>query len=291
MNDSAIHVGNQTAFSAANLLEPFQYALAEGFDAFEWFPDKKPSGLGWDSDDLDPATRTDIRQAARAKGMRLSVHAHSAANPLRANAFPLLLRELDLAEELGAVLLNLHLCPEDGLPAYARAVAPLLGQAAVRGLRLSIENTPATTPQQFNELFAAWRALELPVAACAGMCFDLGHANLCAATRNDYLAYLDQLDPQVPIIHVHVHENWGDADTHLPLFTGPAGADPRGIKSFLERLRRRRYSGSFILEQWPRPPSLLNDARKRLLEVWSAVCRAEGVTPGAPVLKDAPLAL
>ncbi len=39
-------IGNQTAFSAARFMEPFQYALANGFAAFEWFPDKKPDGAG-----------------------------------------------------------------------------------------------------------------------------------------------------------------------------------------------------------------------------------------------------
>src|SRR5947209_6292522 len=48
MSDSgSISIGNQTAFSAASLMEPFEYALANGFDAFEWFPDKKESGAGW----------------------------------------------------------------------------------------------------------------------------------------------------------------------------------------------------------------------------------------------------
>ena len=99
------------------------------------------------------------------------------------------------------------------------------------------------------------------------MCLDLGHANLCAATRNDYLQFVDRLASHVPIIHLHLHENYGDADTHLPLFTGPAGRDDAGIRGLLERLRRRRFSGSIILEQWPQPPSLLNQARDRLIRL------------------------
>ena len=114
----------------------------------------------------------------------------------------------------------------------------------------------------FNELFDRLGSTvpELP----AGMCLDIGHANLCTATRNDYLGFLDQLAEFVPIIHLHLHENWGDADTHLPLFTGPAAADPSGVVGLLERLRARKYNGSAILEQWPDPPALLVNARDHL---------------------------
>ena len=266
-----IFIGNQTAFTAASFLEPFEYALANGFDAFEWFSDKKPNGPGWDGADLSPGLRADIRRSAEAKGMRLSVHAHCAANPLRPDSIPTLMRDLELAEALGAVLVNLHLHTEAGVIAYARAAVPLLQRAAAGGLQVSIENTPQTTPQHFNELFAAWAAMDLPASVRVGMCFDLGHANLCPATRNDYLGYLDQLTPRVPIIHLHVHENRGDIDAHLPLFTGPAATDARGIVGFLERLRRRAYTGSFILEQWPQPPGLLNAARNRLRQLWSGM--------------------
>jgi sugar phosphate isomerase/epimerase len=101
-----------------------------------------------------------------------------------------------------------------------------------------------------------------------GMCLDLGHANLCAATRNDYLGFIDQLEPEVPIIHVHLHENWGDDDSHLALFTGPAGQDGAGLRGFVQRMKQRGFSGSVILEQWPQPPSLLNQARQGLLQLW-----------------------
>ena len=129
--------------------------------------------------------------------------------------------------------------------------------------------TPLTSPDDFNRLF---RRLEDSGLAPdqVGMCFDLGHANLWASTRNDYLLYLDRLEPYVPIIHVHAHENYGDSDTHLTLFTGPGRADELGILGFVSRLKARRFSGSVILEQWPHPRFLLNQARERLLRMFAA---------------------
>lgn len=268
MTDShSIRIGNQTAASARCFLDPFEYALANGFDAFEWFPDKKPDGRGWEGQDLDAAKRASIRKQAQAAGIRQSLHARWTANPLRTEALPLLFEDLELAKALGASLLNLHLYAESGVTIYAGALAPLLRRARESGLQVAIENTPETTPQQFNELFATLPPPKHPDQPTVGMCFDLGHANLCGATRNDYLGYLDQLAPWVPIIHLHVHENRGDTDSHLPLFTGPAAADDRGIRGFLDRLRRRRYQGSLILEQWPEPPSLLKQARDRLRQM------------------------
>jgi phosphoglucan,water dikinase len=260
-----VHIGNQTSFVVAPT-EPFDYALANGFDAFEWFPDKKP-GAGWDETDLTPTLRRQIRDAARARGMRSSVHARWQANPLQSDSYPLLWKDLELAHDLGAVLLNIHLSYEQGLPAYVAAIEPLARRTAEAGLQLAIENTPHHSPELFNNLFAALRRLDHFPTTHIGMCLDLGHANLCAATQNRYLDFVDRLDARVPLIHLHLHENWGDADSHLPLFTGPAGRDDAGIRGLVARLRQRNFSGSIILEQWPQPPTLLNQARDRLLEL------------------------
>ena len=261
-----IHIGNQTACWAATPLTPFDYAVANGFDAFEWFPDKKP-GAGWDESDLDAAQRQNIRETARAKKIRLSVHARWQANPLQPDSAPLFRKDIELARDVGAVLLNIHFYQEQGIAAFVEAIKPLIQQTAEAGLQLAIENTPYHSPEEFNELFAQLRKLKSISIAHVGMCLDLGHANLCAATRNDFLKFFDRLDPQLPLIHLHLHENWGDRDSHLPLFTGPSGRDESGIRGLMERILRRNFSGSIILEQWPQPPSLLNNARDRLMKL------------------------
>jgi phosphoglucan,water dikinase len=264
MELSRIRIGNQTASSAPALMVPFEYAVENGFDAFEWFPDRNSSGSGWDVGDVDSETRNRIRSTALRHDVRLSVHVPWQANPLKPEAQPLLHGSLDFAMEIGASLLNIHLYAEEGPDAYLSAIAQLTGRLPEAGIRLALENTPLTTPRHFNEFFARLRELQPPGADCVGMCLDIGHANLSASTRNDYLRYFGELDPRVPIIHLHAHENWGDRDSHLPMFTGPAGKDSTGIRVLLERLTKRNFSGSIILEQWPDPPGLLNMARDRL---------------------------
>ena len=262
-----LRVGNQTSFAAAHFLDPFRYAIASRFEAFEWFPDRKPSGAGWDENDLSPELREQLRHEAQAHGVRISVHARWTANPLHPDGRMVLESDLALAKTLEASLLNLHLYLETGVQAYVDSILPLIDTAAANGIDISIENTVETPPDAFNELFERLLARKIPGTGKVGMCLDIGHANLCSATRNDYLSYVDKLDPTVPIIHLHVHENWGDADTHLPLFTGPAAKDPNGIASLLQRLQARGYDGSAILEQWPQPPTLLNAAGDRLTQL------------------------
>jgi len=287
-----VFIGNQTSCWAASPTEPFDYAVAQNFDAFEWFPDKKP-GAGWDESDLDSRTRQFICASARAQGIRLSVHARWEANPLESDGYELLWKDLALAGDLGAGLFNLHLFHEQGLSAFIEAILPLVLRTAEAGLKLSIENTPFHSPEQFNELFDRLRKLDSVHTSHVGMCLDLGHANLSATTHNNYLGFCDRLTQQTPIIHVHLHENWGDADAHLPLFTGPSARDDSGIRGLLCRLKQRNFSGSFILEQWPNPPSLLNNARDRLLQLWKSDAHGSAppnnLDPHAPTQRETPL--
>ena len=263
-----IRIGNQTAISCADPLEPFQFALQQGFDAFEWFADKKEhadgSVAGWDEADMDAAERATIRELGAIHDVYFSVHAPWQANPLHTDGIPLLIRSIDFAHDIGADLVNLHLYMDEGPEAYARSLEPVLRHATEAGLRLSIENTPHTAPDDFNETFLCLNERDAVSSGQVGMCLDIGHANLCAPTRNNFLRYLDALTPAVPIIHVHAHENHGDADSHLTLFTGPAHDDDAGVRAFLDRLRYRDYRGALILEQWPKPPQLLVEAATRL---------------------------
>ena len=263
-----IRIGNQTAISCVDPLEPFEFAIRHGFDAFEWFADKKEYKdgriAGWDEADVDAETRAAIRAVGIAHDVLFTVHAPWQANPLHDDGISLLLRSVEFARDIGADLVNLHLYMDDGPTGYAWALAPVLRHADAAKLRVSIENTPHTTPDDFNRTFACLAELPDLPAGTVGMCLDIGHANLCAATRNNFIRYLDLLGSEVPIIHVHAHENKGDRDSHLTLFTGPAREDDAGIRAFVERLHRRSYSGAVILEQWPQPPQLLLEAAIRL---------------------------
>lgn len=243
---------------------PFEYAVANGFDAFEWFPDKKVSGQGWDESDLDMQTRSSIKESALEHDISLSVHASIHWNPAGEQGDKILFSNLEFARHIRASLLNIHLINEGGVEKYIESVKPVIHYTARAGLKLSIENTPITGPEDFNALFALLKKLQgLPVSHI-GMCLDIGHANLHNTTRNDYLKFVDMLGPHVPIIHMHMHENYGDSDSHLTFFTGPSSKDASSVQLLSQHLKQRGFTGSIILEQWPSPPLLLNEARDRL---------------------------
>ncbi len=262
-----IRIGNQTAYTVQNIMQPFEYAVVNGFDAFEWFPDKKASGAGWMEGDISAEKRSVIKEAARSNDVCLTVHASSRTIPLNPPGDKSIYETIEFAQDIGASLFNIHLSTNGGLRVYYETITPIINQLVEAGIKLSIENTIDTTPADINELFRRLREPGVISADSVGLCLDLGHANLCHTTRNDYLRYVDLIGPDVPIIHLHMHENYGDYDSHLPLFTGPSGRDPSGIMGLFKRLQQRHFTGCVILEQWPIPPSLLNTSRSRLLEI------------------------
>ena len=273
---SNIRIGNQTAHSARSLMEPFEFALASGFSAFEFFPDRGHDGIGgWAEGDLGPSTRAWIRQTAADHDVELTVHAPLTFIPVDHPEDGRLYSTIEFAHDIGATLLNLHLDVGRGAGRFVEALAPTLLATAEAKLKLAIENTVWTGPDDVNAAFTALHERNDLPTAHTGMCFDLGHANLFGATQNNYWRYLDALSPEVRISHLHLHENFGDRDSHLPLFTGPSRNNATGIAGMLSRVRQHGFAGCAILEQWPKPPTLLVNARDGLVNLLHAA-RATG---------------
>jgi sugar phosphate isomerase/epimerase len=269
MSEARFRIGNQTNRDVPAPL-PFEFALRHRFGGFEWFSDRRHAG--WCEQDTDGATRRELRRAVADAKLRCSVHAPVAADPVDRAGAAAIRRSIDFAGDVGAVIVNLHLCADPGRP-FAEALGPLLESARAAGVQLSLENTPESSPEDCNAVFGLLNAMP-EAAGRVGLCLDMGHANLYAGTRNDYLGYVDRLGDHVPIIHWHAHENWGDRDSHLTLFTGPSARDDSGLRGLVCRLVTRGFCGSVVLEQWPQPPELLVGARDRLLQLVAAATPA-----------------
>jgi sugar phosphate isomerase/epimerase len=267
-----IHIGNQTSPNAPAHL-PYAFARRHQFDAFEWFSDQDQGG--WSEEDVSPGERARLREVSENEGMRFSVHAPCPADPTSNQGFEAIHRSIQFGGDVGAAVVNMHLFPEHGAEPFAESLVPLLEAARKAHLRLSLENTPETSPDYVNAVFEVLAAIPL-AAGRVGLCLDMGHANLFADTRNDYMRFVDLLGEHVPIIHWHAHENWGDGDSHLTLFTGSAGHDDRGLRALIQSLQRRGFRGSAVLEQWPEPPEQLVHARDRLRGLWNDLQEAAG---------------
>src|ERR1041385_5002974 len=118
-----VKIGNQTSFAAVSTLDPFEFAIANGFGAFEFFPDRGFSGKeGWDERDLNDETRRYIRQSASARGIELTVHAPLEINPLRDPEDGRIYSTVEFAAEIGAKLVNVHLDLSEGAERFVEAL-------------------------------------------------------------------------------------------------------------------------------------------------------------------------
>lgn len=261
-----IRIGNQTSGYAPARV-PYEFARQHGFDAFEWFSDR--CGAGWCEAETTDAEKNELRRVAESGEVWFSVHAPHAADPTTRDGAEAIRLSVRFGGAIGARLVNFHLFPEHRAKEYVESLQPLVEEAALARLQLSLENTPATSPDHVNAVFGV--LARIPEAAGrVGMCLDSGHANLHTGTRNDYVRFVDLLGDHVPIVHWHAHENWGDRDSHLPLFTGPSAANDGGVRELVRRLRTRGFAGAVILEQWPHPPEQLVRTRERLSELLAA---------------------
>ncbi|MBA4190329.1 MAG: hypothetical protein C0467_20270 [Planctomycetaceae bacterium] len=258
-----VRIGNQTSAHVPAWL-PYEFARSHGFDAFEWFSDR--GRHGWCEAETSEAERAELQRVAESGSVQFSIHAPYAADPTTRDGVEAICRSIRFGGSIGARIVNLHLFPQYHARVYVESLRPLWEEATRAGLQLSLENTPATSPDNVNAVFGVLSAIPEAIGR-VGFCLDSGHANLHSTTRNDYVRFVDLLGAHVPIIHWHAHENWGDYDSHLPLFSGPSAKDDRGLRGLIRRLHQRGFAGSAILEQWTYPPEQLVWTRNRLHEL------------------------
>lgn len=179
--------------------------------------------------ELDDLSTSQLAGAARqiaANGRRPTVHAPffdlspGAMEPLvRQITLQRLTQALQAAGHLGAHLMVVH-------PGYdrwrypnlasvwlghaAETFAPLLAMAEQYDCRLALENIyehqPATLTALVDRLDSRW----------FGHCFDIGHWRLFGTEPQD--AWLKAVAPR--LLHLHLHDNRGQNDDHLPVGEG-----------------------------------------------------------------------
>jgi len=165
----------------------------------------------------------------------------AAASPLVRDA---VIKELVMAGEsasnLDVEVMTLH--PGFRTPLYRRSeqvrertvetLKILEKEALERGIRLALENMPLTFITVGRE---PWELEEMTEGLEIGWCFDVGHAN----TTGTMDAFLEK---KHRFANIHIHDNMGKDDEHLPL--GQGNIDWKRVFSALEG-----YGGNFVLEQ------------------------------------------
>jgi sugar phosphate isomerase/epimerase len=226
-----------------NLLKEIERIGGVGVDFIDLTieaPGAAPDGHDW-------AT---VRAAVADAGLEVVAHAapylpiHNPSPLVRQAAIDELRRCIDVAQLLGAPFCTTHflgwpgfLEEEQGYEFYRQAYTILLKHGEERGVAVTLENSPHNKHQlkYFREIFFRLPNLKLT--------FDIGHGNIETArsmTRDYLFALRDRL------VHVHMSDNDGDGDDHLPFGAAKRGGinlmhELRGLKDF-------RYDGTITLE-------------------------------------------
>jgi sugar phosphate isomerase/epimerase len=158
---------------------------------------------------------------------------------VRAAARGVVLAAFDAFAAIGVTHVDVHPDPVTGsypradvAAGNAEAVAELAAEAKARGLTLMIEN--------MGESFGAAEELAPLLDADPDVCFllDVAHAHLTGGTTNELLAAFGNR-----LAHVHVSDNLGVDDLHLPL-----GAGSIDWPEVVKALREIGYDGTVTLE-------------------------------------------
>lgn len=177
-----------------------------------------------------------------------------------------LLESLEVATDLGAWKAVIH-------PAHIRGLGPMvldqakgyamdcIGSAVNRaknlGLMLCLENLGPQSrflfePEGFAEVLDRFPSLN--------MTLDVGHACLQDESRRRALDFLDRFSKRIG--HIHVSDNFGTEDSHLPI-----GAGSVDFTQFIKGLKSIGYNDTITLEVFSQDRDYLRISKEKLTKM------------------------
>ena len=204
----------------------------------------------------------------------LGVVAHSAYYIPISSPFPSLRqaalhefqRALEVAAQVGAQGMTVHyhgtptlFPPESYVEWHVEVLCPLCSQAGDLGVTILLENAPGL-PGQIDAIAQVLKAIP-----DLGFHLDGGHANMEGGVGS-FDAYVRRFGRR--LMHVHLSENDGSNDQHLPLNSVPVSQIdwPTRIK----RLKASGYDGTISLEVFAPDRAYLLQSRDLLRQWWAA---------------------
>lgn len=185
---------------------------------------------------------------------------------LRRAALREFLRALEAADRIGARMMTVHyrgippLFPPERSPEWhIEVLRPLCDRAAGVGIAILLENAPGL-PGQVGHIARILEAIP-PL----GFHLDSGHTHVEGGI-DMFETYLERVGDR--LMHVHLSENDGSRDQHLPL-----GAVPRVEVDWparISRLKASGYDGTISLEVFAPERVYLLQSRDLLREWWEA---------------------
>lgn len=175
-------------------------------------------------------------------------------------------KALEAAAELGIQKVVLHpgyvtgmgkFLPERAKRYGMESIEAVLKKANRLGLTLCIENMfPQaqflSKPHEFEEVFEAFPEIRLTL--------DLGHANL-GGDRNRALEFIQRFGYRIG--HIHVNDNFGREDSHLPV-----GAGTIDFEKIIRTLKETPFDETMTLEVFSKDRDYLKISKEKIKRMW-----------------------
>jgi len=177
------------------------------------------------------------------------------------------LASMKAAKELGCEKVVLHpwflsglgpMLPEMAAQFGKESLVVLLDHACDIGISVCLENLfpkaeSLVRPEDFTEWFALYPELRLTL--------DTGHANLAGGTRT-ILSFIERYGDRLG--HVHVSDNRGRSDDHLPI-----GAGNIDFPAVVAALKATGYDQTVTFEVFTGDRSYVRHCREKFEESWN----------------------
>jgi sugar phosphate isomerase/epimerase len=175
-------------------------------------------------------------------------------------------RALKVAAQVGAQGMTVHYFripplfpPERYVEWHVEGLRPLCSQAGDLGLTILLENAPGL-PGQIDHI-----AHILEAIPSLGFHLDSGHTHVEGGVGL-FDVYAERFGRR--LMHVHLSENDGSYDQHLPLNSVPAGQIDWPAR--IRRLKASGYDGTISLEVFSPDRAYLLQSRDLLRQWWAA---------------------
>jgi sugar phosphate isomerase/epimerase len=249
-----------------NPLKEIEWFGRHGFD-FVDFTLEPPAA---DPDQIDPLA---VRAALDCHNLGVVAHTAwfipigSPFSSVRGASLVEFRRALRAAKRIGAAVMNVHYSKSPGffpkeqvIAWHVEVLSRLCQEAAEVGITIVLEHIPFGGSEQLENIVVIMNRVPL-----LRFHLDSGHAKL-ERGYDRWDEYLDRLGHK--LLHVHLSENDGTADQHLPL-----GAAPRSTTDWPEHIKRLKatdYDGTITLEVFAPQKEYLLLSRDLLRQWWGS---------------------
>lgn len=240
-----------------NIIEEIEWIDKNGFDFVDLFLEE---------DQAVPEKIDTEKLKQLLKNYNLDIVGHTAwylpigspIKSLREAAIKEAIRYFEVFNKLGVEFVTIHahwpdivFSPREGVDFQIESLSKLVKEAEKYDLKLMYEPTDTFNDNIENISVVLQEVPELFFH------LDIGHANLFGRKPEEFIEKFYQ-----KLKHVHLHDNFGNADLHLPI--GCGAIDWEGALNVLKKY----YDGTITLEIFSRDKDYVLESREKLKKLW-----------------------